>query len=93
MLTLYILKDKIKSIVSGAVYIPFDTNIAQIVIILCRDPERHLDHNHILSQQSALVQDEHIRMYMRVPLCPKSGNPVVIIVSDWHPIMDRDNPV
>ena len=50
--------------------------------------KRHLDHNRILSKQSASVQDERIRTYMRVSHGSKSGTPIVMIVSDWHPIVN-----
>ena len=62
--------------------------VAQIVIILHHDCEIHLDHNCIMSQQSAPVQNERIRTYMHVPDCSKLGTPIVLIASDWDPIVD-----
>ena len=62
------------------------TTVAQID----QDRERHLDHYRILSQQSASaeVRDQRIRTYMRMRHRPKSGTQIVMIVSDWHTIVE-----
>ena len=67
---------------------PLGPIVAQIVGILDRDCERHMNHNRILSPQSVSVRDERIRTDMRVPHRPKSGTPIVMIVSDLHDIVD-----
>ena len=77
-----------ESNVGRAVYIyPSGPIVAQTVDTLDGDRERHLDHNHILSQQSVSVGDERIRTYMHVPHCSTR------IRSAPHRGLDRDNPV
>ena len=67
---------------------PLGPIVAQIVGILDRDCDRHMDHNRILSQQSVSVRDERIRTDMRVPNPPKSGTPILMTISDLHDIVD-----
>ena len=75
--------------VSRAVYIYLSgSNRSSIVITLDHHREIHRDHNRIISQQSASVRDERIGKYPHVPDRPKSGTPIVMIMSHRDPIVD-----
>lgn len=92
-----LVQETMKSMVSRA-----DTRrgpiVAQIVITLDRDRERHRDHNRILSQQSASVRDERIGTYPNVSARTRSsqiGDPDRDdrVRSRANRGLDRDNPI
>ena len=90
-------QETIKSMVNRAVY-RRGPIVAQIVITLDPDRERHRDHNRIRSQQSASVRDDRIGTYPNVSARTRSsqiGDPDRDdrVRSGPNRGLNRDNPI